>query len=122
MTPRTPTPVLIEAMLILARDIQSGDGVANAAILEAAQRLGETKQDAARYRWLRDRMQIRHEAPMFGGRPREVLSMRIGHAFLDGRMDPRAGWADQRYFDECRDRLDSAIDDLLAQFEREMAK
>ena len=38
-TPRTSTPVLIAAMRALARDIESPDGVASAAILEAAERL-----------------------------------------------------------------------------------
>ena len=45
-TPRTSTSTLIAAMRALARDIDSPDGVANAAILEAAERLaaldGET--------------------------------------------------------------------------------
>jgi len=42
-TPRTSTstPTLIAAMRALARDIDSPDGVANAAILEAAERLYE---------------------------------------------------------------------------------
>lgn len=40
-TPRSSTETLIAAMRILSRDIQSGDGVANAAIAEAAQRLDE---------------------------------------------------------------------------------
>ncbi len=40
-TPRTSTPTLIAAMRALARDIESQDGVANAAILEAAERLDE---------------------------------------------------------------------------------
>jgi len=35
----TTTSILADALDILARDIQSGDGVANAAITEAAQRL-----------------------------------------------------------------------------------
>jgi predicted nuclease with TOPRIM domain len=39
--PRTDTEILATALDILARDIQSGDGVANAAIEEAAQRLRE---------------------------------------------------------------------------------
>lgn len=43
--PKTETKVLIQALRILARDIQSGDGVANAAIAEAADRLEE--MDAA---------------------------------------------------------------------------
>ena len=38
---RTDTATLIRAMRILARDIQSGDGVANAAIAEAADRMEE---------------------------------------------------------------------------------
>lgn len=36
---RSSTPTLIAALRILARDIQSGDGAANAAIEEAADRL-----------------------------------------------------------------------------------
>ena len=39
MSNRTDTATLIKAMRILARDIESGDGVANAAIAEAADRL-----------------------------------------------------------------------------------
>ena len=41
MTRKTATPTLASAMRILARDIQSPDGVANAAIAEAAERLYE---------------------------------------------------------------------------------
>jgi ABC-type transporter Mla subunit MlaD len=40
MTP-TPTPTLIRALRILARDIHSDDGVANCVIDEAALRLEE---------------------------------------------------------------------------------
>jgi len=40
-TPRSSTATLIKALVILSRDIQSDDGVANAAIAEAAQRLRE---------------------------------------------------------------------------------
>lgn len=40
---RSTTETLIAAMRILARDIQSGDGVANAAISEAADRLEEQR-------------------------------------------------------------------------------
>lgn len=49
-TPRTPTPTIIKALTILARDIESQDGVATAALLEAAQRMGEMQdfvKDAA---------------------------------------------------------------------------
>ena len=41
MTRKSSTETLVAAMRILARDIQSGDGVANAAIVEAADRLEE---------------------------------------------------------------------------------
>jgi hypothetical protein len=40
-TPRSSTATLIKALQELSRTIQSDDGVANAAIAEAAQRLGE---------------------------------------------------------------------------------
>ena len=39
--PRSKTTTLIQAMRILAADIQSEDGVANAAIAEAADRMEE---------------------------------------------------------------------------------
>jgi len=45
---RTETLILASAMDVLARDIQSGDGVANAAIAEAAQRLRELEWEIAR--------------------------------------------------------------------------
>lgn len=38
---KTDTPTLAKAMAILAEDIESADGVANAAILEASHRLLE---------------------------------------------------------------------------------
>ena len=40
----TPTKTLIEALRILARDIQSEDGVANAVIGEAADRLEQQEK------------------------------------------------------------------------------
>lgn len=43
MTPKTDTLILIKAMRRLADDIQSDDGVANAAISEAADRLEELR-------------------------------------------------------------------------------
>jgi hypothetical protein len=44
MTP-TPTPNLIRALRILARDIHSDDGVANCVIDEAALRLEELQDE-----------------------------------------------------------------------------
>jgi hypothetical protein len=42
---RTPDATLISALRILARDIQSGDGCANACLLETAQRLEELVEE-----------------------------------------------------------------------------
>jgi hypothetical protein len=42
---RTSDEILIKSMFILADDIQSDDGVANAAIREAAFRLDEQKKE-----------------------------------------------------------------------------
>jgi hypothetical protein len=44
------TDTLIKAMRVLARDIQSGDGIANAAIDEAADRLQRLKKYEHLYR------------------------------------------------------------------------
>ncbi len=46
---RTPDATLISALRILARDIQSGDGCANACLLEAATRLAELVEER---RWV----------------------------------------------------------------------
>lgn len=41
--PRSSTDTLITALMILSRDIETEDGVANAALAEAAMRLGELR-------------------------------------------------------------------------------
>ena len=46
MSARSSTETLIAALRVLARDIQSDDGVANAAIAEAADRLEELESVA----------------------------------------------------------------------------
>ena len=46
---RTPDATLISALRILARDIQSGDGCANACLLETATRLEELVEE--RRKW-----------------------------------------------------------------------
>lgn len=48
MSARSSTETLIAALRVLARDIQSDDGVANAAIAEAADRLEELANDNSR--------------------------------------------------------------------------
>jgi hypothetical protein len=55
---RTPDATLIEAVRILARDIQSGDGCANACLLETAQRLEELVEER---RWIEGRVVISRE-------------------------------------------------------------
>ena len=45
--PRTRTPILVSAMRLLAQEIQSEDGVANAAIAEAGNRLSELEAQLA---------------------------------------------------------------------------
>lgn len=53
--PRTETFVLVSALRELAQTIISDDGIANAAIAEAAERLSEhdaAMPDAARFCWL----------------------------------------------------------------------
>jgi hypothetical protein len=88
-----------------------------------AQGPGENlEQDAARYRWLRDRMQVLYKAPMSGREPRAVLAMRVGHEFLDCKMRPSGGWVAPRYFDECRAAVDAAIDEALGYLAMDAAR
>jgi hypothetical protein len=47
---KTKTEILAQAMDVLAREIQSGDGVANAAIAEAAERLREQEIEICEWR------------------------------------------------------------------------
>ncbi len=45
MRDKTSTKIIADAMRILARDIQSDDGVANGAIMQAAERLEEQAKE-----------------------------------------------------------------------------
>lgn len=73
----------------------------------------QIKIDAARYRWLRDRMMVQWESPMSGGEKRATLAMREGHCFVDSKIDPVWGWTHPKYYDECREEVDSLIDTAL---------
>lgn len=53
---RSSTETLVKALRILARDIQSDDGVANAAIAEAADRLAELERENAALRDDKERL------------------------------------------------------------------
>ena len=70
----------------------------------------DIEKDAARYRWLRDRMQVRYMEALGAGEKRQGLVMRVGHWFLDSKIHPETGWTDLIYFDECRQKVDAAID------------
>lgn len=70
----------------------------------------DIEKEAARYRWLRDRLQVMHMDALGTGEKRQGLVMRVGHGFLDSKIRPESGWTDQRYFDECRQKVDAAID------------
>jgi len=48
---RTDTDILISALKILSDDIQSGDGVANAAIFEGAMRIEELRDDVEHWKY-----------------------------------------------------------------------
>ena len=61
----TPTETLVSAMRALANDIQSKDGVANAAIHEAAQRLEEQQDRIKRLEAAGDAMADLLEEEMF---------------------------------------------------------
>lgn len=52
--PKTPIMLLVSALRVLATDVQSDDGVANATILEAADRLSELAQRTEELRWAAD--------------------------------------------------------------------
>jgi hypothetical protein len=54
----TSTETLVAAMRALANDIQSEDGVANAAIAEAAQRLEEQQERIKRLEKAGDAMEV----------------------------------------------------------------
>lgn len=47
---KTSDKILVAALRILVRDIQSGDGIANACIAEAADRIEELEQEIAKFK------------------------------------------------------------------------
>jgi hypothetical protein len=67
------------------------------------------KEDAERYRWLRERMQVRNETSV-SGITKPALSMRVGFSFTDTKSDPAKGWTDPKYFIESQQSVDAAID------------
>ena len=76
----------------------------------------DIEKDAARYRWLRDRLQVRYMEALGTAEKRRGLVMRVGHGFLDSKIRPETGWTDPRYFDECRRKIDVAIDTAIESY------
>lgn len=66
--------------------------------------LAECKRDAERYRWVRQRLEVRMMANMRGGSA-AALATRVGHAFFHSSVSPAPIKAE---------RLDAAIDAALA--------
>jgi hypothetical protein len=74
-TPRSSTDTLIRAVRILAHGIQTDDGVANAALFEAADRLEELKkQNDEMLELLHD---VRWEVEASGLRALDILSPEV---------------------------------------------
>lgn len=70
--------------------------------------LERLRADAARYRWLRERLEVRNEEPADGGKRRPAIRVRIGRAFIDTKVR-------FRYTDEERSvELDAAIDGAMS--------
>ena len=71
--------------------------------------LTELEADAARYRWLRERLHVRFQKSLAGD-SRLALDVRIGAAYLDATPSgPNSYLNPQTFWDECAN-LDAAID------------
>jgi hypothetical protein len=83
---KSPTSAIIKAMRILARDIESSDGVANSAIAEAADRLEELQR-------LNDSMQTERDLWIKVGREKlqaaesEIATQKNLYTFSLKRID-----------------------------------
>ena len=72
-------------------------------VCERCEKVRARDADAARYRWLRQRLEVCTKEAM-NGTKRPALEIRLGRAFLDSKVRPRIG-------DVCiADSLDAAID------------
>lgn len=80
----TALPTLISAMKVLARDIESPDGVANAAIAEAAERL----QDLADFNMLLSRIVWKHGRATNIGQLDQIMSQARGFIARKGIGSP----------------------------------
>lgn len=71
--------------------------------------MSDDATDAARYRWIRRRLEVRHEA-YADGKARESFSIRIGHTRTDAPGIPGEGYLSQNRFEEDCSKVDAAID------------
>jgi hypothetical protein len=83
----TALPTLISAMKVLARDIESPDGVANAAIAEAAERL----QDLVDFNMLLSRIVYKFGRSTNMGQLDEIMSQASGFIARKGIGSPLRG-------------------------------
>ena len=65
--------------------------------------------DAARYRWLRERLEVRNMEAMNGTR-HPAIDVRIGRSFVDTPVRPRASKLAQEAEARFGNELDAAID------------
>lgn len=102
---QTDTPTLIKAMRILARDIQSGDGVANAAIAEAADRLEDLSNQ------LRGAMILNHErqAELMRWRAMVAEFMSLSGKAIESNDLPKHVPTFRAFFDKNSDLITSAL-------------
>lgn len=68
-----------------------------------------TERDAARYRWIRQRLQIRN-LEFADGEVRPAFDVRIGCARVDSQHVPGSGYLSQDRFEEDCQKVDAAID------------
>jgi hypothetical protein len=87
-----------------AGQIFTGQANSIALQVEAADEIERLRKDVERYRWLRDRIEVRNLKSM-AGTTRPGLSVRVGRSYFDSKCNPN------RFADE----LDIAIDAALAQ-------
>lgn len=72
----------------------------------------QDKKDAERYRWLRERLQIRWLETVTGDKKRG-MDIRIGHSFFNPKS-PKESYLDEQVFESCCKELDDSIDAAIA--------
>lgn len=81
-------------------------------------RLAEAERDAARYRWLRERMEVGPQRAMSGS-TRDAMSVRIGCSFMDSEVLKRRSLNDPDAHENGCKKFDAAIDAFLSRKEGE---